>query len=63
MPTLASSSMTRWRASLSDTGSWNVMASAICRPTVYTGEKAVIGSWKIMAMSRPRICRSSSLLD
>ncbi len=62
MPTLASSRMTRWRASFSDIGSWNVTASAICRPMVYTGEKAVIGSWKIMAMSRPRIWRNSSLL-
>ena len=32
----------------------------ICRPIVSTGLSEVIGSWKIIAMSRPRISRISS---
>jgi hypothetical protein len=34
---------------------WSRIASTIWSPTVNTGFSAVIGSWKIMAMSRPRI--------
>ena len=37
------------------------IASAIWLPTVSTGFSDVIGSWKIIAMSPPRILRSSSL--
>ena len=33
--------------------------SAICQPTVYTGVSAVIGSWKIIAISPPRTARIS----
>ena len=33
--------------------------SAICQPTVYTGVSAVIGSWKIIAISLPRTSRIS----
>ena len=33
--------------------------SAICRPTVSTGFSEVIGSWKIIEMRLPRICRIS----
>ena len=33
------------------------MASAICSPTVNTGFSEVIGSWKIIAISLPRIFR------
>src|SRR5262249_19192093 len=33
-------------------------ASRICLPTVSTGLRDVIGSWKIIAISRPRIRRS-----
>ena len=36
-------------------------ASTIWSPTVNTGLSEVIGSWKIMAMSLPRICRISRL--
>ena len=32
--------------------------SPICRPTVWTGFSAVSGSWKIIAISLPRICAS-----
>ena len=32
------------------------MASRIWLPTVKTGLRLVMGSWKIMAMSLPRIC-------
>ena len=34
---------------------WMVRGSVICRPILRTGLSEVIGSWKIMAMSRPRI--------
>ena len=34
-------------------------ASRICRPIVSTGFRLVIGSWKIIAMSLPRMSRSS----
>ncbi|CFN71920.1 Uncharacterised protein [Bordetella pertussis] len=44
------------------------MTSPICSPTVISGLRADSGSWKIMAMSLPRIdsrvassCRSRSL--
>src|SRR5579872_1034027 len=37
-------------------------ASAICSPTVSTGLSEVIGSWKIIAMSLPRIFRISDSL-
>ena len=36
-----------------------MIASTIWSPTVNTGFSAVIGSWKIMAMSLPRIFRKS----
>ena len=38
---------------------WSAAASAIWSPTVNTGLRLVIGSWKIMAMSRPRNLRSA----
>ncbi|MNK87097.1 hypothetical protein D3C87_1070260 [compost metagenome] len=37
--------------------------SAICRPTVSTGFSEVIGSWKIIEMRLPRICRISRSLS
>jgi hypothetical protein len=37
--------------------SWRRMASAICSPTVNTGLSEVIGSWKIIEISLPRIRR------
>jgi len=35
-----------------------MLASTSCRPIVWTGFSEVIGSWKIIAMSLPRISRS-----
>ena len=55
IPTIFSSSTARfsavrfWRFL-----SWRVSASWICWPTVYTGVSAESGSWKIIAISRPR---------
>ena len=37
---------------------WLRSISAIWNPIVYTGLSAVIGSWKIIETSRPRIWRS-----
>ena len=44
---------------------WCVMStSVICRPMVNTGLRQVMGSWKIMEMSRPRMaCISFSLFS
>ena len=41
-------------------GWWARTASAICSPMRMTGLSAVMGSWKIMAMSRPRRRRMES---
>jgi hypothetical protein len=59
MPTWSSSSDTRLIASDLLRSKWASSASLICRPIVRTGFRLVIGSWKIIAMSRPRIRRSS----
>ena len=61
MPTRSSSSAARSFASLLAPCSKCVSsASRIWRPIVSTGFRLVIGSWKIIAISRPRIPRSSS---
>ena len=39
---------------------WMSSGSMICSPILSTGLSDVIGSWKIMAMSRPRMLRISS---
>ncbi len=39
---------------------WERIVSTIWKPIVYTGLSAVIGSWKITAISRPRTCRSAA---
>ena len=39
---------------------WMCSGSMICSPIFSTGLSEVIGSWKIMEMSRPRISRISS---
>ena len=39
---------------------WMNSGSMICSPIDRTGLSEVIGSWKIMEMSRPRISRISS---
>ena len=60
MPTTSSICSARSMASfLLSSGSWMRMVSAICWPTVSTGFRAVMGSWKIMATSMPRIFSSS----
>jgi hypothetical protein len=41
-------------------GSCARIASATCAPTRITGFSEVIGSWKIIAISRPRTARHSS---
>ena len=41
---------------------WSWIASWICEPTVYTGLSEVIGSWKIIAISEPRMARMASLV-
>ena len=56
---MRSSSMARARACDGEASVCCSMISLICSPTVSTGLRAVIGSWKIMAMSLPRIFRSA----
>jgi hypothetical protein len=34
---------------------WTIKGSAICRPIFMVGSREVIGSWKIIAISFPRI--------
>ena len=59
-PTSSSSSIARFSAASSLMPSlWTSSASTIWLPTVSTGFSDVIGSWKIIAMSPPRISRSS----
>ncbi len=41
---------------------WRRITSMIWLPTEYTGEKLVMGSWKTMAISLPRIARISGPL-
>ena len=58
MRTILSSSTARARAALVPSRWWIVSASMSWLSTVYTGSRHVAGSWKIMAISRPRIDRS-----
>ena len=62
MPTRSSSSAARASAARFDSPKCVWSASRICRPIVSTGFSAVIGSWKIIAISRPRTTRSSRSL-
>ena len=55
MPTRSRSSTARARASFLLRPWWRRSTSPICRPMVRTGFREVIGSWKIIAMSLPRI--------
>jgi len=59
MPTSASISAARSSAILRLTASCDRTASASWSPMLYTGFSAVIGSWKIMAIRRPRSARFS----
>jgi hypothetical protein len=57
MPTSCSISMARLRACFLFSPWCSRSDSTIWSPTVNTGFSEVMGSWKIMAMSLPRICR------
>ncbi len=59
IPTSCISSTARTRASFRPSPWWSRTASAIWLPTVKTGFREVIGSWKIIEMSLPRIFASS----
>ena len=59
MPTMPSSSIARLRASELVTFSCAWIVSTICSSTVSTGFRLDIGSWKIIAISRPRMSRIS----
>ncbi len=61
MPTVRKISITVSLASLLPIFRWMRMASATCSPTLNTGLREVIGSWKIIEMSRPRISRILSI--
>ena len=63
MPTRSSISIARVRACPRVIFSWSTRASMICSPHVYTGFNAVIGSWKIIEISLPRIARICSLVS
>ena len=55
MPTTLSISIARARASFFVMSLWRSAASSSCLPIVCTGFSDVIGSWKIIAISLPRI--------
>src|ERR671930_121615 len=57
MPTAFSSSSARPRACFFVTSRWSWIASTSCAPIRCTGFSDVIGSWKIIAMSFPRMSR------
>ena len=59
MPTSCSSSSARALACASVIFRWMNSGSMICSPIERTGLSEVIGSWKIIEMSRPRISRIS----
>ena len=60
MPTRRIISSARSRISLPFRSEWSEIISMICSSTVMIGFRDVIGSWKIMAISRPRMLRSSA---
>src|SRR6266550_9380413 len=57
MPTARRSSSARARACFFETSSCRRIASASWSPILCTGFRLVIGSWKIIAISLPRISR------
>src|SRR6266508_1403713 len=58
MCTSSSSLAARLRASFLSISRWRSKVSVICVPIVSVGFKLVIGSWKIIAISRPRTSSS-----
>ena len=63
MPTRSSTSAARSMACSRFTSRCSRTASAICLPTVIVGFSDVSGSWKIMPISLPRMCRRSASLS
>ena len=63
MPTRASSSAAICHASPLPLSWCSMIASAICLPTLMTGLRLVMGSWKIIAMSLPRTCAHLVVAD
>ena len=59
MPTSSSSSLALALASPLDLSVWRRITSSIWLPMVYTGFRLVMGSWKMMETSFPRILRNS----
>src|SRR5207247_1711975 len=57
IPTFARTSIASRRASAVDTPRWRTAGSMLWTPTVKTAFSDVIGSWKIMPMSLPRLWR------
>src|SRR5262245_37274370 len=58
MRTSSSSSIARRRCSSFDMSKWRSSTSVICVPILSVGFSDVIGSWKIIAISRPRTSSS-----
>src|SRR3954469_22446990 len=58
MPTALSSSSARDRAARFETSRCSRIASMSCTPMFFTGFSDVIGSWKIIAISSPRMPRN-----
>src|SRR6266851_4000432 len=62
MPTLPSTETALVKAFAFDSARWSISGSPTCHPTLKTGFRDVIGSWKIIAIDSPRIpCISDSL--
>ncbi len=61
IPTCRRRSIARSRAPRASRPRWSWIVSIIWFPTVWTGLKEVIGSWKTSPISPPRICRISRL--
>src|SRR6476659_8593085 len=62
MCTLSSSSIARFRASARFIFRWRSSTSVICVPILSVGFSEVIGSWKIIEISLPRMFSSSDSL-
>jgi hypothetical protein len=62
MPTRSSSSTARACRAAPSSVVCSSRFSRICAPTVSTGLSALIGSWKIIAISLPRTARTSGSL-
>ena len=63
MPTRSSSSIAPARAARLENPRCSLSGSAICDAIGWTGSRLVIGFWKTIAMSRPRIAQSARLVE